>query len=128
MSAPRHDLIERYLYAFDWDVETIWTLELPVQERDLTALEWILTAPVWSGADGPYTVTPLEVLTAPDRHPGEFARMMAADTSYPIDITYHLDRWVILDGVHRLLKLHRAGAHTAQVRVVPETCLCRIRK
>jgi hypothetical protein len=118
-------LIERYLYAFDWDVEAIWALSLPIEERDVSELEWILAAPVWPGPAGPYTVTPMEVVMQPTLHASEFDRMLAADVAYPIDITFHLDRWVILDGVHRLLQLHRNGARTARVRIVPPEFLSR---
>lgn len=128
MGAPRHKLVERYLYAFDWDVEAIWKLTLPVESRGMSDLDWILVVPVWGGENGPYTVAPMDVLAAPDQHAEEFARMMAADTSFPIDITYHLDRWVILDGVHRLLKLRRDDARTVRVRAVPGNSLSHISK
>jgi hypothetical protein len=46
--------------------------------------------------------------------------MARADISHPIDITFHDGRWVVLDGLHRLSKLHRDGAKTVRVRVVPK--------
>lgn len=119
----RPELIERYLYAFDWDIAAIWALTLPVTERDIGDFAWMLALPLWPGADGPHSLTPLQVLAEPKVHSAEFVRMARADTAYPLDITFHQDRWVILDGVHRLLKLHRDGARTVRVRVVPREAL-----
>jgi hypothetical protein len=124
--APRHALIERYLYAFDWDVEAIWNLPLAVEERSIDDLAWMLELPVWPGPKGSYTLTPLEVLAEPKVYATEFVRMARVDTSHPIDITYHVDRWVVLDGVHRLLKLYRDGARTVRVRNVPAESLIKI--
>jgi hypothetical protein len=115
----RHELIERYLYAFDWDVESLWRLPLAVEERPIADFVWMLDAPVGPGPDGPYTLTPRDVLKDRDVHTAEFARTMKADTAFPIDIAFHRDRWVILDGVHRLLKLYAEKAATVRVRVVP---------
>jgi hypothetical protein len=104
-------------------VEAIWRLALPVEERAISELAWMLDLPVWPGPEGPYTLTPHAVLVAPERHAAEFARTLAADTVFPIDITWHRERWVVLDGVHRLLKLERDGAQTVRVRVVPRDAL-----
>ncbi|MEI9995218.1 MAG: hypothetical protein WDM91_11535 [Rhizomicrobium sp.] len=123
MTSGRSKLIERYLYAFDWDVEAIWGLSLGVEERPIADLAWMLELPIWPGPQGPYSLTPLEVLAAPKVHSAEFVRLARSDTSYPIDIAWHEDRWVVLDGVHRLAKLHRDGAQTVRVRVVPQTML-----
>jgi hypothetical protein len=117
---PRDKIIERYLYAFDWDIEAIWALDLPVEEKPIADLAWMLETPVWFGPDGPYTLSPNAVAADTQTHAREYVRAMRADTKYPIDIAWHADRWVILDGVHRLLRLSREGATTVRVRVVPK--------
>jgi hypothetical protein len=117
---PRDEIIERYLYAFDWDIEAIWALDLPVEEKPIADLAWMLKTPVWFGPDGPYTLSPNDVIADTQTHAREYVRAMRADTSYPIDIAWHADRWVILDGVHRLLRLSREGAEMVRVRVVPK--------
>ncbi|MEJ1969071.1 MAG: hypothetical protein WDN03_10645 [Rhizomicrobium sp.] len=123
MAVSRDARIERYLYAFDWDIEAIWALDLPVEDRLIDDLAWMLELPVWAGPNGPYSLSPMEVLKGPKVHAAEYVRMARADTSHPIDIAFHLDRWVVLDGVHRLLKLYRDGAQLVRVRVVPPEAL-----
>ena len=44
--------------------------------------------------------------------------MAAADTSYPIDIYFNKNRWLILDGIHRLVKLYKQGTEQVSVRIV----------
>jgi hypothetical protein len=99
---------------------------LPVGERSIDDLAWMLDVPVWPSREGPYTLTPRAVLDGPKAHAAEYVRMARADTAHPIDITFHLDRWVILDGVHRLLKQYRDGVRTVRVREVPPEALIRL--
>jgi hypothetical protein len=42
-----------------------------------------------------------------------------ADTSFPIDIMENKGKWLILDGLHRLVKLYEQGAKTVRVRIIP---------
>ena len=42
-----------------------------------------------------------------------------ADISFPIDIMENKGRWVILDGLHRLVKLYENGAKKIKVRIIP---------
>ena len=55
----------------------------------------------------------------PDNYPGEYRRTLQADTNWPIDIMRWRGRWVILDGLHRLMKQSLAGADTVRVRKIP---------
>jgi ParB-like chromosome segregation protein Spo0J len=47
---------------------------------------------------------------------------MVADLSHPLDLLFR-DRWVILDGVHRLLKADLLGLSTIEVRRLPAAML-----
>ena len=48
---------------------------------------------------------------------------MAADLRYPLDLLFRNDRWVVLDGVHRLLKADLLGLSIIQVRRLPAAML-----
>jgi hypothetical protein len=115
----RPAIIASYWYSFDWDVEAIWQLDLPTRSMALADLVWHLDVPVWDN----YRLTPRAVLSDPVRHAGEHARMLAADLSYPIDVFRFRSRWMILDGVHRLLKAHMLRHEDIAVREVPETAI-----
>ena len=53
---------------------------------------------------------------------------MQADINYPIDIMFWKKRWLILDGLHRLMKQAIEGRQTVQVRKIPESAIPLITK
>ena len=114
------DIIQSYWYSIDWDVAEIWALDLPVSDCPISDLVWHLDAPVWPGPDGNYTVTPRQVLENPNKHAAEALRIDKADTNFPLDVYRNRGKLMILDGIHRLAKLVRAGATDIDIRVVPD--------
>jgi hypothetical protein len=48
---------------------------------------------------------------------------MAADLDYPLDLLSRNGRWVILDGVHRLLKADLLRLSNVRVRHLPAAML-----
>lgn len=119
----RPSIVEKAWYAFDWDVETIWALDLPVAAMPMRRLEWHLDMPAWPFEGRSYVLTPRDVLRSPFRHAEEYARTQRASLVFPLDITWHRSRWVILDGLHRLLKAHEQGLDEVMVRKVPRRYL-----
>lgn len=116
-------VIETYWYAFDWDVEAIWSLDLPVSQMPIRRLEWHLDVPVWPFEGKPYVLTPRDVLKQPYRYAEEYARTQRASLVFPLDITWFKGRWLILDGIHRLLKAHELRLDQVSVRKVPRKLL-----
>jgi hypothetical protein len=43
-----------------------------------------------------------------------------ADTKYPIDIYFNKNKWLVLDGLHRLVKLYEAGSKEVNVRIITD--------
>ena len=121
------EIVERYWYSIDWDVESLWALDTPPRRQSLDALVWHLDVPVWPDPRGhPYRTTPREVLTDPILHQKEHARIAAADLKFPIEVFSHKGRLMILDGIHRLAKAYSAGAGGIMVRDVPEASVRRM--
>lgn len=116
----RASVIEKYWYSIDWDVEAIWALDLPVSRMDVARFAWILDAPVWPFEGEGYCVTPSEVMADPRRYEVEYARVENASLAYPLDVCFHKGRWMILDGVHRLVKAILRGDLDVPVRIVPD--------
>jgi hypothetical protein len=116
-------VIESYWYAFDWDVEAIWALDLPVSQMPIARLEWHLDVPLWPFEGRPYALTPRDVIKAPYRYADEYRRAHRASLVFPIDITWFKGRWLILDGIHRLLKAHELRLDSVSVRKVPRKLL-----
>ena len=106
-------------FDFDCDESKVWALDEPVTEMLIDELTWHFEIPfLWEG-EGVYNLKPIEVIRHPDEHKPEYDRTIAADTSYPIDLMENKGRWLILDGLHRLMKISTQGARTVRVRIIP---------
>jgi len=104
---------------FHWDVALLHSLDLPVVELQVAELAWHLQLPFWSRDGRPFQVTPLEVVAEPWVHAEQYARTMAADLCYPLDVVRRTDgRITILDGVRRLLRAHLNGLESVRVRIL----------
>ena len=69
-----------------------------------------------------------QVKADPVRYQEQYKRTMAADLAHPLDLLFRNDRWVILDGVHRLLKAEVLGLSQVRVRRVSAAMLPLIRQ
>ena len=117
-------VIQEVGFDFSWDERKVWALDLPTETMSISELAWHFDVPfIWSKPDGFYDVKPQEVMDNPDQYKEEYERTMRADTAYPIDIMFWKNRWLILDGLHRLMKLALQGAEEVSVRRVPESAI-----
>lgn len=117
------EIIDRVGFDFDWDERKVWRLEAPVDEMPVDELVWHFEIPFLQIRPAGDYVTPRQVIDQPGKYPGEHQRTMAADTSYPIDIMRWRGRWLILDGLHRLMKQTINGARVVRVRKIPKTAI-----
>jgi hypothetical protein len=107
--------LRRYLLDFEWDRHRLW--ELPLQEESMPVLNlaWQLQLPWWRMQGRPFAITPHQVAASPHRHLKHYSRTLNADLHKCLHVTYRAERWVVLDGIHRLLKAWRLGLHEVRV-------------
>jgi hypothetical protein len=122
------EIIKSVGFDFDWDERKVWTLNVPTEEMPIQNLIWHFDIPFWSKPGGRYDLCPRDIIDNPVANGREYERTMSANTSHPIDIMFWRGRWVLLDGLHRLVKLHIAGDQTVQVRKIPESAIPEIEK
>lgn len=116
-------------FDFRWDEEKVWALNVPIEEIEIAELEWILDMPFWTDGTAPYNLTARAVIEDPDKYPDHKKRFEESDTTYPIDIMKNLkDRWLILDGLHRLVKLIVEGNTVVNVRKFSRDLISQISK
>ena len=124
---PLQDLVPAELRDvicdFLWDSDKLRRLALPVDTATVDTLRWHLDLPYWRHDGKPFQVAPGQVKADPGRYEEHYKRTMAADLGYPLDLVIRNHRWVILDGVHRLLKADLLGLSHVQVRRVPAAML-----
>lgn len=121
-------IIEEVGFDFSWSEEKVWALDVPVEEMNLTELEWHFDIPFWNTKDGYYDLTPNEVLGNPEKYIEEYDRTMQADLIHPLDIMFWKNRWLLLDGLHRLVKANQLGKKTVSVRKIPKESIPLISK
>lgn len=111
--------LEPWLAALDWSCDDARMPLLPVLELDIGLLAWQLDLPFWPDERGrPFCVRPLDVVTGP-----HLERLELVDLAAPLDVTWQGGRWLVLDGLHRLLRAARSGLQEVPVRVVPPEAL-----
>lgn len=111
--------ILEYGFDFEWDEKDVWNLEYPTQEIDTELLEWHFDRPFWNWNDKWYVLKPIDVINNPSKYKKQYDRIMNSDISYPIDIMENKGRFVILDGLHRLVKCKILGMNKVKVRIIP---------
>jgi len=108
----------------NWEEEKIWALDLPISSIAIKEVEWHLDCPFWEHDNGErYTITPRDVLERASGTDKEYQAVLNADTSYPIDIYFNKNKWLILDGLHRLVKLYSSGVTEINVRIITKEAL-----
>ena len=116
-------MLRDVLCDFVWDSNKLQRLPLPVDTATVDNLRWHFALPYWRHDGRPFQVTPAQVKADPARYQEHYQRTMAADLDCPLDLLLRSGRWVILDGVHRLLKADLLGLSHVQVRRQPAAML-----
>jgi hypothetical protein len=107
-------------FDFDWDSKKVWELDIPVTEMNISELIWHFDIPFWEPEDtDDYNLTPQAVMNHELGTKEHREKIEKADTNHPIDIMENKGRWLILDGLHRLVKLYEKGNKMVQVRIIP---------
>jgi hypothetical protein len=105
-------------FDFSWDEKKVWELDEPILEMNIEELEWHFDIPFWC-ENGVYNLSPRQVIDNPEKHKKEYERTMNCDLKYPLDIMENKGKWLLLDGLHRLIKAYINGDKKVQVRKIP---------
>lgn len=108
-------------FSSSWNRHEIWRYDLPVEEVPIHELTWHLDQPFWSSAppEPLFDLKPRSVLENPQQYSEHGTRILAADTPFAIDAARFGSKTVVLDGLHRLVKLHLERVELIRLRHVP---------
>lgn len=120
MENKKPQIIKDVGFDFNWDSKKVWKLDVPVTEININELIWHFYVPFWEkdGTDD-YNLTPDEVIKGLEGTSEHRVKVDMADISYPIDVMENKGRLVILDGLHRLVKLYELGRKIVNIRIIP---------
>ena len=122
------DIIKEVGFDFSWDENKVWALNYPVEKMNIKELEWNFDIFFnWHG-DEIYNLKSADIINNPDKYKEEYERTMKADLNYPIDIMKNKGRWLILDGLHRLMKAKILSVNQIKVRKIPRIEIDNIKK
>jgi len=121
-------IIEKVGFDFRWDNKKVWELDYPVEQMSISELAWHFEIPFWNLGNENYCLSPNQAMQNPEKFQDEYDRTMNADMSHPIDIMENKGRWLILDGLHRLVKAKILGIDIVNVRKIPRTEIQKIQK
>jgi len=122
------EIIKEVGFDFDWENEKVWSLNIPVTEMDIGELTWHFDIPFHWHKGGVYNLKSREIIENPKEYQEEYDRTVKADMQYPIDIMENKGKWLILDGLHRLMKAYIKGMKKVRVKVIPRNKIAEIMK
>ncbi|MCX6784215.1 MAG: hypothetical protein NT141_04115 [candidate division WWE3 bacterium] len=117
------EIIKQVGFDFHWEESKVWALDLPIEEIPISELEWHFDVPFWFMPGGYYDLKPRDVINNKILYEKEYERTMNSDLKYPLDIMLWKGRWLLLDGLHRLVKAYILGRKTIKVRKVPTSAI-----
>lgn len=117
------DSVIAVMAGFWWDDDRIRALALPVEAVPFAELEWGLDVSFWSDGRKPFSVRGRDLLENPDRYPEHRRRVHWSDLKHPLTLYEKEERWIILDGYHRLVKSAREGRTELPVVRLPEAAV-----
>lgn len=121
---PAH--IKEYAFDFRWDNQLVWELEVETESMSVAELVWHFDIP-WLHTEGErFNLTPKDIMEYPGSYKEQYERTMQSDLSYPIDIMKNKGQWLILDGLHRLMKAVINEESIVSVRKIDRTLIPKI--
>ncbi|MBI4451372.1 hypothetical protein HY642_05330 [Candidatus Woesearchaeota archaeon] len=119
MSSRIPAVIRKVGFDFYWSNRKVWNVKVPVTGMSIKKLEWMFAIPFWSKGKGSYNLTPREVIKTPQKYKTEYRRVMKANLRYPLDVMFNKGRWLMLDGLHRVVKAKILEKDNVRVRKIP---------
>lgn len=113
-------------FNFSYDKKKVWELNAPVIIMDIKKLEWHFEIPFLRDEQGNKSIKPIDILEENIQNLKQSKRINNANLRYPIDIMKNKGRWLILDGLHRLMKARILKKKTVHVRIVSRNNISKI--
>ncbi|MBP6859264.1 MAG: hypothetical protein KBC69_01395 [Candidatus Magasanikbacteria bacterium] len=105
-------------YEIYCDTVKLRELDLPIVDFDIDKLIWNFDLPLWEkdGTDD-WNLTPWDVINKVEGSSIHQERVKQADLQFPILLLNKNDKWLVIDGVHRLVKAFQAQQKTIRAKV-----------
>jgi hypothetical protein len=119
MGNKRSKILTDVGYEIYCDTKKIRALNLPVIDFEIDKLIWNFDIPFWEKDEtDDWNLTPWDVINKIDGSINHQKRVERADLKFPILLLNKKDRWLIIDGVHRLVKAFQAEHKTIKAKII----------
>lgn len=107
--------------GFKTDEPKLRKVKLPIEEIAISDIEnnMDISYREQEGTDD-WNLTPRMCLENFEKEIWHAKKILEADLQYPIELYFHKEQWIILDGVHRFTKAMYLGHTTIKVRKICE--------
>lgn len=107
-----------------WDKRKAWALPTMPSTLPLEQLTWHLDLTIWTTVPGEprFDLAPRAILARPDAFPRDWQKIVTVETAYPLEMFRRGERWVLLDGYHRLARHFLESTRDVPVRLHPDEC------
>ncbi len=115
-------------FDFGWSEPKVWALKVKTEKMPVSKLSWHFGIPFWNSETGFYDLKPISVINNPQKFAKECKRTMDSDLKHPLDVMFWKKRWLLLDGLHCLVKAKILGQEFVMVRKIPRSAIPLIQK
>ncbi len=107
-------------YEIYCDAEKLGSLDIPIVDFKINDLIWNFDLPLW-GKDGEsWNLTPWDVINKVPGSASQRKRVENIDMTYPILVIERNNKWLIIDGVHRLVKAYLDDQKTILAKIITQ--------
>ena len=105
-------------YEIYCDTVKLRELDTPIVDFEIEKLLWNFDLPLWEkdGTDD-WNLTPREVINKIPESTTHQQRVVKSDLQFPILLTQKNGKYLVIDGVHRLVKAFEAGHKTIKAKI-----------
>lgn len=113
---------------FSWSQRKLWSLKIPPIEMEISQFTWLLDYPIWATnyPESTFDLKPIDVLNNITDYPTKQERVSNADLSFPVFAIIWHNKYVIIDGFHRVLKSLLNEKTCIGVKIVTPDMISRI--
>lgn len=105
-------------YEIYCDTKKLREVDLPIIDFEIDKLIWNFDLPLWEkdGTDD-WNLTPWDVINKIEGSIEHQEKVKQADLRFPILLLNKNGKWLVIDGVHRLVKAFQANNKTIKAKV-----------
>lgn len=119
MATKRPKILTDAGYEIYCDTIKLRDLDLPVVDFEIEKLLWNFDLPFWEkdGTDD-WNLSPWDVINKVEGSSEHQNRVKQADLQFPIFLLNKKGRWLVVDGVHRLVKAFEVKQKTIKAKIL----------